>query len=130
MASDEISHYHEQLWSTQGKPRDCQGLGLAQELLEPHTPWVGSSQPQKPAPVAPQQGRQEQVDTWAFHQTENAKGRSMSPCFLNDYLLIKNERNLHSCRQSDWQITGTTDECFNQINCVRPGSNSPACHDF
>lgn len=54
----------------------------------------------------------------------------MTAWSVNDYLLIKNERNLQSCHQSDWQITGTTGECFNQINYVRSGLNSPTFHDF
>lgn len=71
-----------------------------------------------------------QTGAGAFHQTENTKGRSVTPWSVNDYLLIKNEKNLQSFYQSDWQITGTTGECFNQINYVRPGLNSPTFHDF
>lgn len=93
-------------------------MGLAQEMLEPQNPGQDHHSP-KNMSLQHCNKAVEQVETCAFPQAESAEGRSMSPWSVNDYLLIKNERNLRSCHQSDGQITGTTAECFNQINYVR-----------
>lgn len=68
-------------------------MGLAQELLEPPNPGQDHHSP-KNMSLQHCSKAVEQVEICAFHQTENAEGRSMSPWSVSDYLLIKNERNL------------------------------------